>query len=123
MSPGPWSAFAHRPGPGMAGLLDHFICYAQPRRLTDVSAWHEHIPFAFYLVDLLRPGLIVELGTHKGDSYCAFCQAVSELQLDTRCSAVDSWAGDEHAGVYGPDVLDDLRRHHDILYASFSTLM
>ena len=107
----------------MAGLLDHLICYAQPRRLTDVSAWHEHIPFAFYLVDLIRPGLIVELGTHKGDSYCAFCQAVSELQLDTQCCAVDSWAGDEHAGVYGPGVLDDLRRHHDILYASFSTLI
>ena len=52
----------------MADLLDHLICYAQPRRLTDVSAWHEHIPFAFYAVDVLRPSLFVELGTHKGDS-------------------------------------------------------
>src|SRR5512136_885412 len=107
----------------MAGLLDHLICYAQPRRMTDVSAWHEHIPFAFYLVDVLRPSLLVELGTDKGDSYCAFCQAVSELRLDTRCCAVDSWAGDEHAGIYGTDVLQDLRQHHDLLYGSFSTLL
>ena len=107
----------------MADLLDHLICYAQPRRLTDVSAWHEHIPFAFYAVDVLRPSVFVELGTHKGDSYCAFCQAVAELQLHTRCYAVDSWAGDEHAGVYGPDVLEELRGHHDLLYGSFSTLL
>ncbi len=39
-------------------------------------SWHEHIPFAFFAVAALRPATIVELGTWKGDSYCAFCQAV-----------------------------------------------
>jgi len=31
------------------------------------SAWLEHIPFAFWVVDTLRPRKIVELGTHYGN--------------------------------------------------------
>jgi glycosyltransferase involved in cell wall biosynthesis/predicted nucleic acid-binding Zn-ribbon protein len=103
--------------------LEHPICFMLPRRLTPFSAWHEHIPFAMFLVDLLRPHTIVELGTQWGDSYCAFCQAVKELNLDTRCYAIDTWKGDPHAGFYGPEVLADLRAHHDPLYGSFSRLI
>ncbi len=55
------------------------------------SAWLEHIPFAFWLVDTLRPRNIVELGTHYGSSYFSFCQAVSKLDLETCCFAVDTW--------------------------------
>ena len=102
---------------------NHPICLAMPNRLTLSSAWHEHIPFAMFLVDLLRPKMIVELGTHYGDSYCAFCQAVKELHLDTACYAVDTWKGDPQAGLYGPEVLADLRAHHDPLYSSFSRLI
>jgi hypothetical protein len=99
------------------------VVLASPRRLTPGSAWHEHIPFGMYLVDLLRPGLLVELGTHHGDSYCGFCQAVQQLELETRCYAVDTWAGDAHAGAYGSEVLADLRRGHDSLYGGFSRLL
>lgn len=102
--------------------LDHPICLTVPRRLT-YSTWHEHLPFAMFLVDLLRPKMIVELGTHYGDSYCTFCQAVKELHLDTACYAVDTWQGDPHSGLYGPEVLADLRAHHDPLYSSFSRLI
>lgn len=107
----------------MLNPLDHPVCLEVPHRLTPGSAWHEHIPFAMLLVDLLRPKTIVELGTYSGDSYCAFCQAVKALDLETSCYAVDTWAGDPHAGLYGPEVLADLRAHHDPLYASFSRLM
>lgn len=93
----------------------HPICFADPNRLTPHSAWREHIPFAMFLVDILRPKVIVELGTHYGDSYCAFCQAVKELGLDTRCYAIDTWRGDPHTGFYGSEVLADLRAHHDPL--------
>jgi hypothetical protein len=75
-----------------------------------------------YLVDLLRPTSIVELGSRNGVSYCAFCQAVRYLGIDACCVAVDSWSGDAHTGAYGADVLADLRRHHDPLYGDFSRL-
>ena len=99
------------------------LVLAMPERLTDVESWQEHTPFALYLVSLLRPRLLVELGTHKGDSYCAFLQAVAKLQLPTRCFAVDTWQGDHQAGVYGDEVLGDLRLHHDPRYGTFSTLL
>jgi SAM-dependent methyltransferase len=75
------------------------------------------------LVDLLRPKLIVELGTYYGDSYCAFCQAVKHLGLETQCYAVDTWQGDPQSGSYGPEVLADLREYHDPLYRGFSQLV
>jgi GT2 family glycosyltransferase len=104
--------------------LDHPIVLAEPlRRTPGTPAWQEHIPFAFFLVLAQRPGLLVELGTHYGDSYCAFCQAVAAEGLETHCFAVDTWAGDPQAGEYGPEVLADLRAHHDPLYGTFSTLV
>jgi len=108
---------------GIVDALAHPICLAWPRRRTASQPWHEHIPFAMFLVDVLRPRVVVELGVHAGDSYCAFCQAVRELNLDTRCYGVDTWRGDPHAGFYDAAILDDLRAHHDPLYGSFSTLV
>ena len=112
-------------GDALAALnpLDHPICLSPPRRLSVIAAWHEHLPFAMFVIDLARPAVLVELGTHFGDSYCAFCQAVSELHLPTRCYAVDTWTGDAHSGLYGPEVLESLRAHHDPLYGSFSRLI
>ena len=103
--------------------LDHPVTLSYPKWLHASSFWAGHVPFAMFLVDVLRPELFVELGTHTGVSYCAFCQSVQELDLQTRCCAVDTWQGDEMTGHYGPEVLADLRQHHDPLYGSFSRLM
>ena len=101
----------------------HPICFFTPRRIQYYSGWHEHIPFAMLLVEILKPKVIVELGTQYGTSYCGFCQAVKELKLDTRCYAVDSWQGDAHTGEYGPEILKELANYHDNLYGNFSTLI
>ena len=102
--------------------LDHPICLSKPARVAP-SGWTEHVPFGLFLVDILRPSSIVELGTHHGVSYCSFCQAVRALELGTRCYAVDSWQGDAHSGFYGSEVIADLRAHHDPLYGGFSRLV
>ncbi|MEJ7745162.1 MAG: class I SAM-dependent methyltransferase [Luteimonas sp.] len=87
------------------------------------SAWIGHIPFAGWIVEELKPMVLVELGTHTGTSYLAFCQAVRENDLPSKCFAVDTWQGDEHAGAYDDEIYDTLRATHDNLYASFSQLM
>ena len=104
-------------------ILEHPICFSLPRRTVPILSWRQHVPFAMLLTDILKPKTIVELGVHYGDSYCAFCQAVTELQLRTTCYGVDTWKGDPHASFYGPDVLADLKAHHDPLYGSFSNLI
>ena len=103
--------------------LEYPILFAAPRRLTRYSTWPGHIPFAMLLVELLKPNVFVELGTFQGDSYCAVCQAVEQLHLPTVCYAVDTWRGDPQTGFYGPEVLEDLRAHHDALYGNFSQLI
>jgi hypothetical protein len=87
------------------------------------SAWTEHVPFAFWVINACRPRRIVELGTHTGESYMAFCQAIARIELDATAFAVDTWQGDEHAGFYSSQILDDLRAVHDPQYSEFSQLL
>jgi len=82
----------------------------------------EHVPFAFWLVDVLRPISIVELGTWQGMSYLSFCQAVKAIGYPAVACAVDTWTGDVHAGWLEPKDLETLRAIHDPKYGSFSTL-
>jgi hypothetical protein len=94
-----------------------------PDRLELPYAWVGHIPFAFWLVATLKPATLVELGTHSGNSYCAFCQGIERNALQTRAFAVDTWEGDEHAGSYDQDVYLALKVYHDSRYSRFSELL
>lgn len=93
----------------------------QPRDFRS-SSWSEHVPFAFWIVEALRPETVVELGTWHGMSYLAFCQAIQTLGLATRATAVDTWAGDSQAGLLTGEALGSLRRVHDEKYGAFSKL-
>ncbi|WP_428542720.1 glycosyltransferase [Rhodopila sp.] len=93
-----------------------------PRHVVN-SAWLEHAPFAFWLTEILQPSILVELGTHTGFSYLAFCQAVRQLQLPTCCFAIDTWKGDDHAGHYGEEVFAALTATNEQNYATFSHLI
>src|SRR6185437_7173962 len=97
--------------------------FRRPARLGVDSAWYGHVPFAGWIVRAARPRVIVELGTHAGVSYAAFCEAVLQEGLDARCYAVDTWEGDEHAGFYGEAVFEELREFHDARYGGFSRLI
>jgi len=94
-----------------------------PARLVWPAPWVGHIPFAFWLVEALRPRIVVELGVHSGNSYCAFLQAVQSLALPAQCYGIDHWQGDEHSAYYGDEVYAELGAYHDPLYGSFSTLI
>lgn len=93
-----------------------------PRHLVE-SAWHEHAPFAFWLVQAVEPRTVVELGTHAGFSFLAFCQAVQQLRLPTACYAIDTWQGDEHAGLYDERVFATLSALQSREYSAFSRLI
>ncbi|MEY4695613.1 MAG: hypothetical protein RIT14_41 [Pseudomonadota bacterium] len=73
-----------------------------------LSAWHEHAPFAFWLIQALRPGLVAELGVHSGFSYFCFCQAIAHHGTGSRILGVDTWQGDDHAGFYDDQVFADV---------------
>ncbi len=77
----------------------------------DSSPRAEHIPFAFWLVDALRPFGIVELTETPGAFLAAYCQAVARLQLPTRCYAISARGSEAFAA------------HHDSRYAQFSQLV
>ena len=68
------------------------------------SSWWQHVPIAHWLVAALKPARVVELGTHYGVSFFAFCEAAQELSDATFVYAVDTWLGDEHSGKYNEDV-------------------
>ncbi|HEY2722642.1 MAG TPA: class I SAM-dependent methyltransferase, partial [Chitinophagaceae bacterium] len=86
------------------------------------SAWIGHIPFAFWLVDSIKPAVIVELGAYYGLSYFSFCQMVRRANLNTKCYAVDNWTGDEHAGFYDSSVFDYVQKTNE-KYQDFSNIV
>jgi hypothetical protein len=117
-------------GFGYEGTMSHALLPAslapvfwEPDRRGVPSAWWGHVPFGHWLVAAMRPGMVVELGTHTGVSYAAFCKAVAALGLATQCVAVDTWRGDEQSGMYEEAVLQELSAWHDARHARFSRLL
>jgi len=104
------------------GLSRHLSADLRPNYIATVSAWLGHGPFAMWLVKTAKPRVVVELGTHFGYSYFAMCQAVQGNRLKTKCYAVDTWQGDEHAGHYDESVFESVVTHNH-RYKRFSTLL
>jgi hypothetical protein len=97
----------------------------RPKRYKpgNVGNWSGHLAFVSDLIGALTPSTIVELGTHYGESYFGMCQAVEEHGLRCRCFAVDTWQGDQHAGLYSASVFDEVNDYNDRHYAAFSRLL
>jgi Methyltransferase domain len=94
-----------------------------PNLLQLPSAWLGHLPFAGWVIREVGPKIFVELGTHYGHSYFSFCQSVVEAGLSTKCYAVDTWQGDEHAGQYSDEIFAKVNAHHQEHYAGLSRLL
>ncbi|HTY13527.1 MAG TPA: class I SAM-dependent methyltransferase [Candidatus Omnitrophota bacterium] len=107
----------------MFNIDDHAVMFNAPDNAVTDSYWNEHIPFAFFLMEILAPEVFVELGVFKGGSYNAFCQAVKVLGKRTKCYGVDNWEGDPHNGRYSRSVFEGLESYQKQNYPGFSTLM
>jgi hypothetical protein len=92
-------------------------------QIYGLGAWTDHVHFAYDLVARLRPRMLVELGTDRGESYFAFCQSAAENQTGSRCFAVDHWRGDSHAGLYDETTFEQVAAHNREHYESFSRLL
>ena len=110
-------AGAGLPGPDLDWML------WPAARLRNETAWTGHIAFAHWIICAMRPNRLVELGTHSGTSYAAFCEAVVRCKAPTACFAVDTWQGDPQAGRYTDDVFNDLSAFNLVRYSGFSTLL
>lgn len=97
----------------------HPLCY----RPGNLGNWSGHLPFANDLVRALRPRILVELGTHYGESYFGFCQSVAQNGTGSVCYAVDHWHGDEHAGKIRDEVYEEVSAYNNRLYSGFSHLL
>ena len=107
------------------GILNLPLPTFVPRRYRpgNLGNWSAHLAFAHDLIGALQPHMIVELGTHWGESYFGFCQSVAEHGLSCLCYAVDHWLGEEHAGRYGEEVYEDVRQYNETYYKAFSYLL
>lgn len=96
-----------------------------PRRYQpgDTGTWSGHLAFASELIQAIQPELLVELGTHWGESYFCFCQTIADHGLSCSCYAVDHWHGERHSGEYGEEVYNDVRRYNEQYYKAFSYLV
>ena len=92
------------------------------KSLNEPLGWMGHLPFAKFIIETLRPSVFVELGTHTGNSYFAFCQSAAECGLECSFYAVDTWKGDSHAEFYDDSVFEMVQVHNAAHYAGFSTL-
>ena len=94
----------------------------EPRRMV-FSTWVDHMPFAYDLIESIRPRMVVELGTYNGLSFFTFCQSILEHDIECMCYAVDTWEGDEHTGAYATSIIDDVRAHAREHYRGFTYLL
>ena len=92
-------------------------------RYAAPSSWWQHVPIAHWIVATLQPETVVELGTHYGVSFFAFCEAAERLSPKTFVYAVDTWRGDDHAGNYSEEVFNRVNSHQQIFHKSQSRLL
>src|ERR1700692_3052232 len=104
-------------------LISRPVSWMKPLRLSSPDAWVGHIPFAYWLIEAAAPKRLVDLGTHSGNSYLAFLQAIDELKLNTQCFGVDTWRGGEHVGSQNDRAYEDFEKFHNARYQAFSRLV
>src|SRR3984957_18344152 len=108
----------------MSMFPDLYSTRFQPRHnRSGVGNWSGHLPFSADLIVATRPSLLVELGTHYGESYFGLCQVIQDNGIHCAAYAVDTWSGDSHSGEYGPAVFDYVSAYNAANFGAFSSLL
>ncbi len=81
-----------------------------------------HLPFVFWLTEVLRPTTVVELGLTDGQSYFGFCQAVDRLNLAARCYGIFTPAGKDAPPAVA-QARSLIETHNEENYDEFSRLL
>lgn len=76
-----------------------------------------HVPFFFWLINIIKPKNVVELGTWYGLNYFVFCQACKFNNNDAKCYAIDTWLGDEHMGKHDESVFQCVQQEFQKNYS------
>lgn len=94
----------------------------EPRRMV-FSTWVDHLPFAYDIIESVRPKLLVELGAYNGLSFFAFCQSMLENNVDGVAYAIDCWEGDKHTDSYDDSIYKGVQEHARENYRGFTYLL
>jgi hypothetical protein len=94
----------------------------EPQRMV-FSTWVDHLPFAYDLVEAIRPKMLVELGVYNGLSFFTFCQSLIENDIDGVAYGVDCWEGDEHTDAYDDSIYQDVSTHARDHYRGITYLL
>lgn len=88
------------------------------------APWSGHRMFAYDYIANVRPGRVVELGSHYGCSAFAFLQAVKDFKLDTEFYGVDTWCGDAFTkGDYREDIFGNYKNIQESCFSDQKAVM
>lgn len=104
--------------------------YLKPRQIEN-SAWIGHIYFANFLISILKPETLVELGIHYGFSYYNMCRTLSILKkedeefIKTKAFGIDWFLGDRHAEFIEEEksVIEKYVKNNNLEFSSFSEII
>ncbi|WP_429127306.1 hypothetical protein [Aeromonas media] len=79
------------------------VMFWRPRYLAQ-SQWLQHVPFYFWLTEVLEPKLVVEPCVNSAVGYFAICQAIDKLNLDgVICGALGAQCDGKRVLTYNYD--------------------
>ena len=70
----------------------------------DLQGWHGDHPIFAELIDKIKPKVILEVGSWKGQSAITMAKALKNLGIfDTRIYCIDTWLGSEEMMTRRPE--------------------
>lgn len=107
----------------ISGPLASRALFWRPRYVSG-GRFSYHLPFSFWLADVVRPSRVMAVGIEDGESYFGICQALDKLNIAAMCTGFGTWPEHGNAPDQTPqkEVPVHLRNHNKDHYSDFSTL-